>query len=128
MIRIGFFGLLIMALSYCQQQEAPDFTELPYYGDASFTPTWFASTASIPSDFHRIPAFSLQNQLGDTITEEDVTGKTGGLDRFQLGHDLSWSLGARPATVHDDDVAELTAERAPPGILQRHLVVRAPPE
>ena len=48
---------------------------LPYYKDATFTPQWYKSEQEVPSNFHKIPSFSLINQLGETITEEDVKGK-----------------------------------------------------
>ena len=45
--------------------------ELPYYNEATFTPIW-----TIPEDgFHHISGFELYNQLGDTITAQDLNGK-----------------------------------------------------
>ncbi len=49
--------------------------QLPYYQEATFTPIWFASSDDVPGDFHQIPAFSLVNQAGDTITEKSVENK-----------------------------------------------------
>ncbi len=49
--------------------------QLPYYHEATFTPIWFKSEGEVPSNFHRIPPFSLLNQSGDSITEEDIKGK-----------------------------------------------------
>lgn len=49
--------------------------ELPFYKEATFTPVWFESADEVPADFHQIPAFSLLNQSGDSITEADVEGK-----------------------------------------------------
>ncbi len=48
---------------------------LPYYADGDFTPHWFASAQEVPADFHAIPAFSLTDQRGRTITEADLDGQ-----------------------------------------------------
>lgn len=48
---------------------------LPYYGDPSFTPQWLEVDATELEDFHRISAFSLLNQEGDTLHSEDLNGK-----------------------------------------------------
>ncbi len=55
---------------------------LPYYAEATFTPRWFNNPEDIPSNFHRIPAFNLQNQQGKYITEKDVAGKIYIVDFF----------------------------------------------
>ena len=49
--------------------------QLPYYKDATFTPYWFAAQSSEIEDFHRIPDFSLVNQLGDTISQDTFDDK-----------------------------------------------------
>ena len=49
--------------------------DLPYYGDASFTPRWFPARSAIPEDFHSIGSFTLQNQDGNTVTDRDLDGK-----------------------------------------------------
>ncbi len=48
---------------------------LPYYDDASFSPSWFDSPELIPSDFHTIPSFSLTNQSGQPVSDTDLSGK-----------------------------------------------------
>jgi len=48
---------------------------LPYYQEASFTPYWFEKGTSAQKTFHQIPAFSLTNQDGETITEETFKNK-----------------------------------------------------
>ncbi|NRB53321.1 MAG: SCO family protein [Saprospiraceae bacterium] len=48
---------------------------LPYYGDPSFTPQWLAPHAKELDNFHRISAFSLLNQEGETLRTEDLRGK-----------------------------------------------------
>ena len=47
---------------------------LPYYADGDFTPQWFAP-GTVPADFHTVPAFSLTDQDGQTITEADLDGR-----------------------------------------------------
>ena len=50
-------------------------TSLPYYSDPGFTPHW-KNTDTNPTFFqHQIAPFRLLNQLGDTITEKNLTGK-----------------------------------------------------
>ncbi|MEL6538992.1 MAG: SCO family protein, partial [Bacteroidota bacterium] len=55
---------------------------LPYYQEATFTPQWFSTEEDVPSDFHQIPKFSLTNQLGESISEEDVQDKIFVVDFF----------------------------------------------
>ncbi|GAB5520865.1 MAG: SCO family protein [Rhodothermales bacterium] len=68
------FGL---ATSGCQRVSTAEarVSTLPYYGDATFTPHWFASEAEVPADFHRIGAFTVQDQRGAVVTEADFAGK-----------------------------------------------------
>jgi protein SCO1/2 len=50
-------------------------TSLPYYSDPGFTPHW-KNTDTNPAFFqHQIAPFRLLNQLGDTITEKNLTEK-----------------------------------------------------
>lgn len=73
-IKILFF-LVLLSQAACTQsggQYIPG--TLPYYKEASFTPYWFDNKADL-QDFHKIPAFQLVDQLGDTITEADVADK-----------------------------------------------------
>lgn len=46
---------------------------LPYYGDASFTPSWFAEGA--PAEFHAVPDFELVTQTGEAVTKDVLSGK-----------------------------------------------------
>ncbi|QHI38865.1 hypothetical protein IMCC3317_42650 [Kordia antarctica] len=48
---------------------------LPFYKEASFTPYWFESGSEAQKSFHQIPAFSLTNQEGETITEATFANK-----------------------------------------------------
>ncbi len=48
---------------------------LPYYGSAELTPHWLSIGDEALLDFHRIPAFSFVNQVGETVTEKTVSGE-----------------------------------------------------
>ena len=48
---------------------------LPYYNDDSFTPHWLTPNTKEESAFHKIPDFSLQNQLGETVTQSTFDNK-----------------------------------------------------
>ncbi|HCX25117.1 MAG: SCO family protein [Flammeovirgaceae bacterium] len=48
--------------------------ELPYFDEATFTPKW-SDSFEITSTFHQIPPFSLIDQSGDTITDQNLSGK-----------------------------------------------------
>ncbi|MEO0895041.1 MAG: SCO family protein [Bacteroidota bacterium] len=69
--------LVLLMLVSCQanrqDQSASRVDKLPYYQEASFTPQWYPLTP--PPNFHTIPAFRLNNQDGQEITEETFKGK-----------------------------------------------------
>ncbi|WP_281847145.1 SCO family protein [Olleya namhaensis] len=48
---------------------------LPYYNDDSFTPHWLTPNTEEEKAFHKIPDFSLQNQLGETVTQNTFENK-----------------------------------------------------
>ena len=48
--------------------------DLPYYSEATFTPTWYAGDHR-PSGLHTIPAFTLFEQNGRVVTEADLEGR-----------------------------------------------------
>ena len=48
---------------------------LPYYAEATFTPNWLDGEDKETNDFHKIPAFNLTNQLGETVTEKTFENK-----------------------------------------------------
>ena len=54
---------------------------LPYFNSPEFTPRWLAPT-EVPSDFHRVPEFSLTNQHGENITAQNLDGKVTVVDFF----------------------------------------------
>lgn len=66
----------------CNNEIATDFMELPYYNAAEFTPHWLAGFEDSIANFHKIPAFSLTNQNGETVTEKTVNGKIYVVDFF----------------------------------------------
>ncbi len=75
---VGLFTLLalmVLAATGCSNSNASEQAALPYYNEASFTPNWYADKREIPEDFHKIPAFELLNQAGETVTEETFEGK-----------------------------------------------------
>jgi protein SCO1/2 len=76
--------MVVLSMFGCKakQEKSSRVEQLPYYSEATFTPQWFASSTEVPEDFHRIPAFHLQNQLGQTITEKNVSGKVYVVDFF----------------------------------------------
>lgn len=48
---------------------------LPYYNEESFTPNWLVPGTEEEKEFHKIPDFTLINQLGDTITQKTFEDK-----------------------------------------------------
>lgn len=48
---------------------------LPYYSDESFTPYWLSPNSEEEKSFHKIPDFSLVNQLGDTVSQKTFDDK-----------------------------------------------------
>ena len=77
-IRIsGIIAFLIIIIAACSQatEKQSRVDILPYYNDASFTPHWLERGDAPLDTFHRIPAFKLVNQEGDTITEKKFDGK-----------------------------------------------------
>lgn len=61
----------------CKQEEwkSSRVEVLPYYQDASFTPNWLTPNAKELEGFHKIPNFSLVNQLGKKVTDETFKDK-----------------------------------------------------
>ncbi len=64
---ISFFIALIFLFS-CKEKARV----LPYYDTADFTPKWNMPDAN---NFHKIRAFNLVDQQGNTFTEKDLDGK-----------------------------------------------------
>ena len=80
LVLLSLLGLAVTA-SGCQEAvsapaaSATSASPLPFYADAAFTPHWFEAGEEVPADFHAIPAFSLIDQGGRTVTEADLDGK-----------------------------------------------------
>lgn len=49
--------------------------ELPFYNGSDFTPYWVLQGESIPDSIHSVDEFSLTDQNGETITNENYEGK-----------------------------------------------------
>lgn len=48
---------------------------LPYYNEASFTPKWLTPETEEEQIFHKIPDFSLTNQLGEEVSQKTFENK-----------------------------------------------------
>nr|WP_299389489.1 SCO family protein [Allomuricauda sp.] len=75
----ALFPLLAVMVLNCHSkndgQKQSRVTFLPFYDNPSFTPKWISPENDSIRGLHRIPAFSLINQLGDTITEKTFENK-----------------------------------------------------
>lgn len=69
------FLFALFLIGGCGNDAPQEAFKLPYYNDPSFTPNWFADQYEVPGDFHKIPAFKLINQTGQTITEQTFEDK-----------------------------------------------------
>jgi len=78
--RLAIISSLIFIFS-CQNSQHKkdnniyDYSALPYFNEASFTPYWLESDDESLKTFHKIPSFKLVNQDGDTITEKTFENK-----------------------------------------------------
>lgn len=72
MMMMAAIALLMGGFGVWKQSHSSHEAALPFYADAAFTPHWFESAEDIPEDFHAIPAFSLTNQEGETLTESEL--------------------------------------------------------
>lgn len=75
MSRIKMIFALVLLAACARAEPAPKDLGLPFYEDASFTPRWIPAPARAKADVHTIPAFSLTNQLGETVTQETLASK-----------------------------------------------------
>ncbi len=71
---ILFSSLMITACSSSEKHQSR-VENLPYYGDASFTPHWLEGDKEGLRHFHQISPFTLINQEGDTISEKTFEDK-----------------------------------------------------
>lgn len=61
--------------SETKQEQSSRVETLPFYKEATFTPDWLDPNSEELNNYHKIPAFNLINQLGDTVTENSLAGK-----------------------------------------------------
>jgi protein SCO1/2 len=66
-------AVMVLA-SACQKAESPS-SGLPFYNTADFTAVWLDPSAAGAEQIHRIAAFSLTNQLGQTVTDQSLRGR-----------------------------------------------------
>nr|WP_321223092.1 SCO family protein [uncultured Psychroserpens sp.] len=71
--------LMVLVLASCNEatkkEKSSRVDTLPYYAEASFTPNWLVGESNDVNSFHKIPSFSLTNQLGETVTEKTFENK-----------------------------------------------------
>lgn len=87
LLNVNKYILLLIVLSVVcsctkKKEKTSRVSELPYYSDATFTPGWYDDEATVPSDFHTIPSFSLQDQNAVNVTEKDMDGMITVVDFF----------------------------------------------
>lgn len=77
MIRLSGNSLLFLLLlmTACKHKPAHTGVGLPFINKPDFTPEWIGENDRAYGSIHTIPAFSLTNQNGETITEKTVEGK-----------------------------------------------------
>ena len=79
--KAGFYlsALLITVLMACGEKRNTEkesrVAVLPYYDEPSFTPIWLSEQSDSITGIHRIPNFTLINQMGDTLTEKTFENK-----------------------------------------------------
>lgn len=78
------FLFLVLSLLGCHKQlkkkksnltKTSRVSHLPYYNEESFTPNWITPGSKEEQEFHKIPDFSLINQLGDSISQKTFDNK-----------------------------------------------------
>jgi len=75
-ILVGLLSLIFLSChSPSIQPKIIADSSLPYYSDPGFTPHWKNTEPTTVFFQHHILPFRLLNQLGDTITEKNLTGK-----------------------------------------------------
>jgi protein SCO1/2 len=100
------------------ENELPSRTAtLPFYNDPSFTPQWIEEGDTKLLGFHQIPAFSLENQLGETITEQNLNGKIVVADFF-----FTTCPGICPKMTRNMQLVQKAFESDPDVLLVSHSV------
>lgn len=74
---IGF--CIVLCFVSCKEaavsEKSSRVSALPFYKEATFTPHWLEADSEAAGKMHRIPEFSLVNQLGEEVTEETFKDK-----------------------------------------------------
>jgi protein SCO1/2 len=68
-------SILLFILISCLKENQSRVQALPYFDEASFLPQWIDNKSAELDGFHKIPAFSLTNQEGETISDKTLEGK-----------------------------------------------------
>ncbi|MEM9680043.1 MAG: SCO family protein, partial [Bacteroidota bacterium] len=84
---IKYISLIFLAFTLsCNESKNNKATSrvdnLPYYNEASFTPSWLSFEDEKLKDFHKIPSFNLTNQDGQVITDKTFEDKIYIVDFF----------------------------------------------
>ena len=66
---------VLLLLSACKTKTVAKELALPFINKPDFTPEWIDKNSPAYDSIHHIPAFSLTNQNGETVTEKTVAGK-----------------------------------------------------
>jgi len=83
-VRFIFLMCLFAMLTSCKEQvkkenikveETSRVAYLPYYSDESFTPHWLTPNSTEEKSFHKIPDFTMVNQLGETVSQKTFDDK-----------------------------------------------------
>lgn len=76
--------LSVISLGACKEskENKSRVETLPFYDEATFTPHWISTDDQRLDTFHRISPFTLTNQEGKTITENDFKNKIYVVDFF----------------------------------------------
>ena len=68
-------SILLFLLISCSKENQSRVQALPYFDEASFLPQWIDNKSAELDGFHKVPAFSLTNQEGETISDKTLEGK-----------------------------------------------------
>ncbi len=74
-LKIILIILLTFFISCKETNKVNKETTLPFFNSALFTPEWIATDTPEYLDIHTIPAFSLLNQEGKSVTKKTYEGK-----------------------------------------------------
>ena len=67
--------LLVLSCKNKKATEGSRVAALPYYSEASFTPKWIVPNSDALTRFHKILAFNLTNQNGESVTHKTFENK-----------------------------------------------------